>query len=230
MREPATNGNGGAINQNVSSASLSPTLGLGLPFIRADDKSTLPLRKGGVEGVASRKSHDKQTRYFHMLFIALTTTALAGMLFGTIQSRTTNSKQVSNVVLPLPKGELEGVDSAHNTRPSSSPIVLGTTTNEIIPSQIEDSKIENPESNISFFALPPTNSALNVRSLPNMNASVVTKLINPTPLTILEKDGDWTKSTFEHNGETLTGWIYSAFITTQAQWTRADIHCFQFVI
>lgn len=237
MREPATNGNGGAINQNVSSASLSPTLGLGLPFIRADDKSTLSLRKGGVEGVASRKSHDKQTRYFHMLFIALTTTALAGMLFGTIQSRTTNSKQVSNVVLPLPKGELEGVDSAlegvdsaHNTRPSPSPIILGTTSDQSLPlpkgeqrpseavsvggSEGVESVISHPSSTIQFFALPPTNSALNVRSLPNMNASVVTKLINPTPLTILEKDGDWTKSTFEHNGETLTGWIYSAFITT----------------
>lgn len=231
IREPAINSNGGAINQNVSRASFAPTLGLDLPFIRADDKTTLPLRKGEVGGVASRKSHDKQSRYFHILFIALTTTALAGMLFGTIQSRTTNSKQVSSVVLPLPKGEQrpsealsvggsEGIDIAHNTHPSSSPIILGTTSDQSLPlhkGELEgvESVISHPSSTIQFLALPPSNSVLNVRSLPSMNASVITKLINPTPLTILEKDGDWTKSTFEQNGINITGWIYSAFITTK---------------
>jgi hypothetical protein len=211
MASPTTTPPSTAVGQDVvRTPNLTPTLGIGLPFIHADQNK--------LSSTSTRsKKHDRNTRMFHMLFVALTTTALAGMLFGSISTKASNNPQLAQ------KQTIDNSESKQdsavtpttnttNSNPhmSSTPIVLGQS--DSAPSEVTNTK--NPESNIQYWINPPSNSAVNIREDSSLSAPVITKIINPTPVTIGEETESWTQITFTKNGSQLTGWVYNDFLTS----------------
>ncbi len=59
-----------------------------------------------------------------------------------------------------------------------------------------------------------TSSTLNLRSSASLDASIVYKLPNAAELTILSKEGDWYKVSYQTSVNTLTGYVYYEYIST----------------
>jgi hypothetical protein len=206
--------------------------GFALPWLKDSRPDQPQLRTR-----SKRRRLDRDSRLFHVLFIALTTTALSSMIAGSVTARNQTPNDDSGSGATAHFGETKSLEYqvAVTTNPDDS-LTLGVNSGETSPTPEEevtkappgsaqplddttpprltqsssDGDINTTQTSIS----PPLGSAVNIRSGANLTADVITKIIRVTPVTVIDTDGDWSHVSFTLEDSKIDGFVHADFLTT----------------